>query len=148
RQETQEFFAENENIRVTKLTISEAVFEGPNKVRLRASNETSATDVNTRVASTGLGHAVHFLDLVKESDKWRIWQDIDGTEQLADGLVAAASEEKRMTLLKEERESVGPGLIRALTERGIKSMNKGVLPKAVEIFSLAGKLAEETGDEA
>jgi CHAT domain-containing protein/Tfp pilus assembly protein PilF len=148
RQETQEFFAENENIRVTKLTISEAVFEGPYKVRLRVSSETNATDVNTSMASTGLGHAVHFLDLAKESDKWKIWQDTDVAEQLADGLVGAASEDERTALLKKDREAVAPRLVKALILRGYKSRSNGAFPKAIETFSFAGKLAEEIGDEA
>src|SRR5215471_4530646 len=143
RQETEAFFAANENIHVTKIVVSEAVFGEPAKVRVKVSSEASATDVNTRVATTGIGHEVHLFTLLKESDKWKLWQDTDAAVGLAAELVAMASEQERAALLKKEEESISPGLIKALLENGTKSTNNGEFGKASEICSLAGKLAEE-----
>lgn len=145
RKETGEFFASNEDIKLTHLTI-ETLTSADQNAHLRVAFELSAVDTKTRQPATNLGPTMRTVDCVRQAGLWRIWRDVDTVDDLAELLISAKSAAERSVILEHDKDLVASGVTPALIARGLDTRSQGDLAKAENIFLIAQEVAERTSD--
>ncbi len=120
-------------------------------VRVSSAAGTTVVQVALRTNAFGAGvppAAVptrRVLELVRENGTWRVWRESDAYETLADA-VAAAREPDRPALLAEAPDLQSPPLVQALIARADALRIKSEFPKALALFDLALRVAEDGAD--
>lgn len=140
-------FVENEQIRLSSLTVLDLKIEG-DKAHARLFIDLSAIEVKTGKAAAGFGKMRRTLHFAREGGEWKIRRYVSGEEELAVELVEAKTEVARRALLEERAESVNAELVTALTGRARALIARGEFPLALEVLDLTAKIAGQLGDKA
>jgi CHAT domain-containing protein/tetratricopeptide (TPR) repeat protein len=139
-------FATNEKIEAKVVEIGRVKIE-PGKASLRATLEVSGVEAGTGRPSTGLGKLTRAIYFVREGEAWKLWKDVAAEEELAARLVAAKNDDERASLMSEEKELITSELARALERLGENFRFRSDNSRAMEVFRLAIKIAEQIGDK-
>jgi CHAT domain-containing protein/tetratricopeptide (TPR) repeat protein len=87
------------------------------------------------------------FELVKEAGAWKVWRCAPAAEDLAVALAKMDDQTERVKLLAQEKELATVELGRALLTQGEGLSNQGLIARAVEMYELALRLAEQLGEK-
>src|SRR5262245_3954931 len=88
------------------------------------------------------------FELVKEAGAWKVWRCAPAAEDLAGALVKMDGQTERMKLLAQEKELATVELGRALLTQGEGLSNQSLFARALEMYELALRLAEQLGEKS
>jgi CHAT domain-containing protein/Tfp pilus assembly protein PilF len=142
----QELFSATQKIEIKALNIS-AIAMDKDKVRIRLSVELNALDSKTGENLKGAGKLNRTLHLVKESEEWKIWQNLSSEEELAAALVEAKTGVERKQLLESDKQLVTTALLQILLTEGRRLYVQGNSTHALAIYQLSEELANQLDDK-
>src|SRR4030095_3795119 len=96
-----ELFASSKEIVLKDLTVRMLSVEG-DKARGRVEANVQVIEAKTGKEKEGYGKLRRTLEWVRETDAWKVVEDLDTHDELASQLLAAKTDEERAALLKEE----------------------------------------------
>ena len=146
RESFQQTFTASDDIEVKSIAIGKMGMEGE-KATLRVVAEMSAVDAKTGNAARGFGKQNLTFHFVKEGGNWKLWRYVKSEEELAVSIVAAKSEEERKALLETEKDLITVELHRSLSRQAEFLSDEGDYEKAITVFQLAQKIAEQLDDK-
>src|SRR5215475_9925653 len=88
------------------------------------------------------------FELVKEGGAWNVWRCAPAAEDLAGALAKMDDQTERVKLLAQEKALATVELGRALLTQGEGLSSQGLFARAVEMFELALRLAEQLGEKS
>jgi CHAT domain-containing protein/Tfp pilus assembly protein PilF len=118
---------------------SSPVFAG-DRARFRAKRE-----VVQKGAAAGSGKNILIIECIKEQGGWKIWKEAFAVQDLAEQLIASASETERQNLLSQNSDLPGTDLALALLDYGHDARVHGNLQQAMAAFRLALTIAGGSG---
>jgi len=86
------------------------------------------------------------LTYVREGSEWKLVREGTLIDALADAFIAARDSSDRETLLAEEPDLVGPLFVSAISRQAAAAAQKGLYPRAQELYERALDIATRVGD--
>jgi CHAT domain-containing protein/tetratricopeptide (TPR) repeat protein len=105
------------------------------------------TSINRKNQEKSEQRLVRIFEFIREGKQWKVWRYAPAAEDLARALAKADNEAERAGLLAEEKELVGVELGRALLTQGEQLISQGDYKRAIEIYKLTSKIAEQLNDK-
>ena len=87
------------------------------------------------------------LTYAREGTEWKLVREGTPIDALADAFIAASNAGEREKVLAEEPDLVGPLLVSALSRQGAYAAQRGMYPRAQEIYERALDVATRIGDK-
>jgi CHAT domain-containing protein/tetratricopeptide (TPR) repeat protein len=138
-----------------QLTNEELNHGSPAITRVRVEKERAT--LQARVAQTSINlksrqqsdrRLIVNFELVKEAGAWKVWRCAPAAEDLAGALAKMDDQTERVKLLAQEKELATVELGRALLTQGEGLSSQGLFARAVEMFELALRLAEQLSEKS
>jgi CHAT domain-containing protein/Tfp pilus assembly protein PilF len=137
REELKKLFASASEVR--EEMVGAPVLEG-DRAHLRANRE-----VITQGATPHAGKKILTIECVKEAGGWKVWKETPAVRDLAERLIASASEAERQDLLSRNGDLAGSDVATAVIDSGNGSLTHGNFQQALAAFQLALPIAERAG---
>lgn len=131
---------EVKNLRVNQLTVE------TDKATVKLIAELSVVGTQADASATPL-QMIRTIQLVKETDGWKIWKYISPEDELAAALGLSKTPEERDELLKSRADLVTPELVKALNKHSRELSPRGKLAEASMILDLALNIAQRLDDK-
>lgn len=138
KQLIEEDFATNEKVKIEGLNaqLTRNVDLKGDKATARLYVQIHAVHTETGKVADGFGPQDHTLHFVKEAGGWKIWQFSETAAELTQDLLAATTEEQRLTILNAS-EPFTDGLLRGLSDQALSLLErKGDDVSAEMVFKL------------
>ncbi len=87
------------------------------------------------------------LTYAREGTEWKLVREGTPIDALADAFIAAPNADAREKVLAEEPDLVGPLLVSALSRQGAYAAQRGLYPRAQELYERALDVATRIGDK-
>jgi len=110
------------------------------RARFRANRE-----MGQKGAATAPVKKILVIECVKEPGGWKIWKEALAAQDLAEQLIASASEAERQSLLSQNSDLPGSDVAFAVLDIGHEALVHGNMPQAMAAFQLALTIAGSTG---
>ena len=108
----------------------------------------SGMDSRTGKESEYLGKIKRVFQLIKESNKWKIWRYIPIDFYVFESLKFAKNKESRNQIIKAHREHIGKRFVNDMLSEGKMLAQNGKFAEAESLADIIVELADATGDKS
>ncbi len=145
RQLLQQTFATYRRIEVKNVHVNKITFDKDNAI-VQLTAELTVVDTLGGMSASPL-KIIRTIQMVRETDDWKIWKYLTREDDLAAALTALSTPEERATLLNAQPELVTPDLVFGLAKQARELLIQGKQAEGLAISDLALNIAQRLNDK-